>query len=109
MLKYGTCQNFLGIDTKTTIHKQKDSSNYYFENTMFQTCFESFTTYIYVVYIYTHRDTYIHRCTHTCILNILKMCGIKKKGDTNEFIYKAEADSQTWRTNLWLPEGEGGG
>ena len=46
MLKYGTCQNFLGIDTKTTIHKQKDSSNYYFENTMFQTCFESFTTYI---------------------------------------------------------------
>ena len=33
----------------------------------------------------------------------------KKKGDTIEFIYKAEADSQTWRTNLWLPEGAGGG
>ena len=57
MLKYGTCQNFLGIDTKTTIHKQKDSSNYYFENTMFQTCFESFTTYI---YIHTHTQRHIH-------------------------------------------------
>ena len=75
MLKYGTCQNFLGIDTKTTIHKQKDSSNYYFENTMFQTCFESFTTYIYVVYIYIHTEThtytciyiYIHTETHTYI------------------------------------------
>ena len=73
MLKYGTCQNFLGIDTKTTIHKQKDSSNYYFENTMFQTCFESFTTYIYRdididididIHTHTHTHTYIDAHIH---------------------------------------------
>ena len=28
----------------------------------------------------------------------------------NELIYKTETDSQTWKTNLWLPKGkkEGG-
>ena len=70
MLKIGDFQKFLGVDTKTTIHKQKDSSNYYFENTVFQTCFESFI-YIYI-YAHTYRDTYIQRCTHTCILKLFK-------------------------------------
>ena len=32
-----------------------------------------------------------------------------KKNDTNELIYKTETDSQTQRTNLWLPGGNGGG
>ena len=32
--------------------------------------------------------------------------GKKKKG-TNEFIYKAETNSLTWKANLWLPKGEG--
>ena len=27
-----------------------------------------------------------------------------KKNDTNEFIYKTEIDSQTQKTNLWLPK-----
>ena len=34
------------------------------------------------------------------------------KYDTNELIYKAETDSQTSKTNLWLPKGKhwwGGG
>ena len=31
------------------------------------------------------------------------------KIDTNELTYKTEADSQTWKTNLWLPKGKGGG
>ena len=30
-----------------------------------------------------------------------------KRNDTNELIYKIERDSQTERTNLWLPAGEG--
>ena len=29
--------------------------------------------------------------------------------DTNELIYKRETDSQTWKTNLWLPKGKGAG
>ena len=29
------------------------------------------------------------------------------KYDTNEFIYKAETDSQTRRTDLWWPRGRG--
>ena len=61
MLKIGDFQKFLGVDTKTTIHKQKDSSNYYFENTVFQTCFESF---IYI-YICTHIQRHIHTKMHT--------------------------------------------
>ena len=28
--------------------------------------------------------------------------------DTNELTYKTEIHSQTWKTNLWLPKGEGG-
>ena len=32
-----------------------------------------------------------------------------KKNDTNELIYKTETDSQTYRTNLWLPGGKRGG
>ena len=32
----------------------------------------------------------------------------QKKKDTNELIYKAETDSQTWKTNLWLPKWKGG-
>ena len=31
------------------------------------------------------------------------------KYDTNELIYKTEADSQTQRTDLWLPRGRHGG
>ena len=29
-----------------------------------------------------------------------------KKNDTNEVIYKTEIDSQTQKTNLWLPKGK---
>ena len=32
-----------------------------------------------------------------------------KRNDTDEVIYKIETDSQTERTNLWLPRGEVGG
>ena len=32
----------------------------------------------------------------------------KKKRDTKELIYKTEADSQTQKTNLWLPKGRVG-
>ena len=32
-----------------------------------------------------------------------------KKSDTNELIYKTEIDSQTQKTNLWLPKEKGGG
>ena len=39
---------------------------------------------------------------------ILLICGILKN-DTNELIYKTETDSQTQRTNLWLPVGESRG
>ena len=28
--------------------------------------------------------------------------------DTNELIYETETDSQTQKTNLWLPKGKGG-
>ena len=31
-----------------------------------------------------------------------------KINDTNEFTYKTEADSQTWRKSLWLPGGRTG-
>ena len=31
------------------------------------------------------------------------------KSDTNELIYKTESDSQTQRTNLWLPQRRVGG
>ena len=31
------------------------------------------------------------------------------KYDTNELIYETETDSQTQRTDLWLPRGWGGG
>ena len=30
------------------------------------------------------------------------------KNNTNELVYKTETDSQTWKTNLWLPKGKGG-
>ena len=33
----------------------------------------------------------------------------RKENDTNELIYKTETDSRTWKTNLWLPRGEGRG
>ena len=29
-----------------------------------------------------------------------------KKNDTNELIYKTKTDSQTQKTNLWLPRGK---
>ena len=31
------------------------------------------------------------------------------KYDTDELIYKTETDSQTQKTNLWLPKVKGGG
>ena len=37
------------------------------------------------------------------------MWNLKKKKDTNELIYKIETDSQTLKTNLWLPKGKSGG
>ena len=30
-----------------------------------------------------------------------------QKDDTNELIYKRETDSQTQKTNLWIPKGKG--
>ena len=39
--------------------------------------------------------------------HISLICGILKN-DTNELIYKTEIDSQTQKTNLWLPKGESG-
>ena len=33
----------------------------------------------------------------------------EKKMDTIELIYKTEIDSQTLKTNLWLPKGKHGG
>ena len=33
----------------------------------------------------------------------------KLKSDTNEPIYKTERDSQTWKTNFWLPRWKGRG
>ena len=36
------------------------------------------------------------------------ICRIKEK-DTNELIYKTETDSQTSKTNLWLPKQKGKG
>ena len=35
------------------------------------------------------------------------ICGIKKN-DTSECTHKTELDSQTQKTNLWLPKGKGG-
>ena len=37
------------------------------------------------------------------------ICGSKKQNDTDELIYKTETDSQTQKTNLWLPKGKAGG
>ena len=39
---------------------------------------------------------------------ILLICGIFRKKGSNEPIYKTETDSQTLKTNLWLPKGKGG-
>jgi len=33
---------------------------------------------------------------------------VESKNDTYELIYKTEIDSQTLKTNLWLPKGKGG-
>ena len=35
------------------------------------------------------------------------MCYLKN--NTNELIYRTETDSQTLKTNLWLPKGKDGG
>ena len=37
---------------------------------------------------------------------IMKMWNLKN--NTKELIYKTEADSQTWKTDLWLPKGKTG-
>ena len=36
------------------------------------------------------------------------MWNLKKGKDTNELICRKETDSQTLKTNLWLPKGTGG-
>ena len=36
--------------------------------------------------------------------DITYMWNLKKKKDKNELIYKTETDSQTLKTNLWLPK-----
>ena len=33
---------------------------------------------------------------------------LKEKEDTNELFFKTERDSQTQKTNLWLPKGKRG-
>ena len=33
---------------------------------------------------------------------------VESKKDTNELIYRIETDSQTQKTNLWLPKGKQG-
>ena len=40
--------------------------------------------------------------------DIAYMENLIKKKDTNELIYKTEADSQTKKINLWLPKRKGG-
>ena len=35
-------------------------------------------------------------------------CGIKRERETNEFLSKTERDSQTQKTNLWIPKGKVG-
>ena len=47
----------------------------------------------------TEKDIY-----HTISL----ICGIFNN-ETNELTYQTEIDSQTQKTNLWLPKGKGGG
>ena len=41
--------------------------------------------------------------------DVTYMQNLKKKNDTNELIYKTEIDSQTQKTNLRLPNRDGGG
>ena len=41
--------------------------------------------------------------------DITYMWNLKANDDTNELIYKTKTDSQTSKTNLWLPKGTGGG
>ena len=36
-----------------------------------------------------------------------KFICITLKSDTNELIHKTDMDSQTQKTNLWLPKGKG--
>ena len=36
--------------------------------------------------------------------NMISLTGGILKNDTNELIYKTEIDSQTQKTNLWLPK-----
>ena len=33
---------------------------------------------------------------------------VESKNNTNEIIYKTQTDSQTWKTNLWIPKGKQG-
>ena len=39
----------------------------------------------------------------------IDQCKRREKWETNELIYKTETDSQTLKTNLWLPKGKCGG
>ena len=40
--------------------------------------------------------------------DIIHVWNLILKNDTNEVIYKTEADSQISKTNLWLPKGKHG-
>ena len=40
-----------------------------------------------------------------CIISLI--CGIQKNG-RDELTFKAEIDSQMYRTNIWIPREEGG-
>ena len=42
------------------------------------------------------------------LYDIIYMQNLEKKNGTSELIYKTETDSQTFKTNLWLPGGKGG-
>ena len=58
----------------------------------------------------------LRKCMYICIIilrerqiyNITYMWNLKKN-DTNELIFKTKTDSQTQRTNLWLPRERGVG
>ena len=40
---------------------------------------------------------------------MISLTGRILKNDINELIYKTETDSQTQKTNLWLPKEKAGG
>ena len=39
--------------------------------------------------------------------DVIYLWNLKNKNHTSELIYKTEIETQTWKTNLWLPKGKG--